>query len=122
MLLAIPLSGCVPSDPAPTTFDRCAQAEDFFSTESAKADRIASELRRMVADGAIVTRDPTDGFSIFTAQWSEAVGGAYDAWGEKQREGMASLKAALRVIVNEPSCFKPGEVAAAEEALSSWGG
>lgn len=106
-------------DSASTTAERCAAAEASIDEYFAEADRIAQVLRGHVEAERVTVSGSVEGFDVFFAS-AHTVRFDRGIWQSMQEDGRRSVRTALRVIVNEPECFEPDEVAEAEDALTRW--
>jgi len=128
--LLILLAGCSQSTPGagPSSPTRCEQAATSTDESAAKAIAVADELRAMIAiheNALIDTRQitaqgDTAGIAILWAHGELGPAGMYSSvelWTSKQSQGITALRQGFLVMVNEPTCFTPAQVAGAQTTL-----
>lgn len=120
--LALVVASCSATPTTDSEEARCAEAVQAVEHAESAADLAVKQLEALVASGAVGVEGETTGPALFMARVTWATGPeAIDDWESKQERVRSQLRRMARLVVNDPSCFSPTEVAAAQELLDLLG-
>jgi hypothetical protein len=77
----------------------------------------------MISNGFIKVDGARQGEGVIYSRWTESSGGSSDEFRALQRTGRRQLAVTTRIMLNDPDCFSPTDVAAGQELLdrlSDW--
>lgn len=120
--LALVVASCSATPTTDSEEARCAEAVQAAEHAESAADLAVKQLEALVASGAVTVEGETTGPALIMAQLTGTTGQeATDDWASKQERARSQLRRMARLMDNDPSCFSPTDVAAAQELLDLLG-